>query len=56
MLNPIIKELKAAQQEKADEEFTVMIMKARAREQKQAEAERQAAKRAYDNSIQSLVE
>lgn len=56
MLSPIIKELQAARQEKADEEFTAVILKVRAREQKQAEAERQAAKRAYENSIQSLVE
>lgn len=56
MLSPIIKELQAARQEKADEEFTAVILKVRAREQQQAEAKRQAAKRAYDSSIQSLVE
>ena len=56
MLNPIIKELQAARIVKTDEEFTAVILKVRAREQKQAEIKRQAAKRAYEDSIQSLVE
>lgn len=56
VIGPLLKEIKEVHDEKNVREFTEMITRARAREQQQAEAQKAAAKRAYDNSIQSLVE
>lgn len=56
VIGPLLKEIKVVHDEKNVREFTEMITKARAREQQRAEAQRAAEKRAYENSIQSLVE
>jgi hypothetical protein len=56
VIGPISKELEAAHDERASQEWTDTVMRLRAADRRKVAAQKEAAKRAYENSIQSLVE
>lgn len=56
VIGPISKELEAAHDERVTQEWTDTVMRLRAADRRKVAAQKEAAKRAYDNSIQSLVE
>lgn len=56
VVGPIGKELKAAHDERVTQEWTDTVMRLRAADRRKVAGQKEASKRAYDNSIQSLVE
>lgn len=56
VIRPVGKELEAAYDEKFSQEWTDMVLRQRATDRRKVAAQREAAKREYDNSLQSLVE
>lgn len=56
VIGPISKELKADHDEKVSQEWTDTVMRLRAADRRKVAAQEAAAKRAYENSIKSLVE